>query len=419
MADTRDADSVRSALSRSGLVRAPGLQTDESRSASRLELFFDLAFVLVLAELSGALREDPTLHGAAVFAGLFTTVWWSWLSSTVYANRFDHDDAVYRLLKLASMAAVIGLAATATEATGERAGLFAACSVLLRLVLLLQYLRVHRNVPEARSVTRPYIVATAAGAVLWAVSVVVPLPFTFVLWGLAIVVEVAVPLVATRSATDVPLHLEHLPERFGLFVILVLGESVAAVAHGVHDAKWTAAAVAVGIAAFVLTAGLWWAHFDLAGVGAREMLQGGDGQPGGRAHEAYVLGLLPLCLALAFVGAGIELAILESGQGDVPLGTRLLVAGGVALYLASVALRNSAMTGRWRSGWWWPLTAAALAGLDVLLDLPALVVVGALAALLVAVVVVGIVQRAGSGPEDEPDGEPAGAPAPGEDGRPA
>ncbi len=104
---------------RGDAVRAPELRTDEGRSASRLELFFDLAFVLVVAELAIALREDVTWHGFLVFAGLFATVWWSWVSSTLYANRFDHDDVVYRLFKLGSMAAVVGLAASATERRGS------------------------------------------------------------------------------------------------------------------------------------------------------------------------------------------------------------------------------------------------------------------------------------------------------------
>jgi low temperature requirement protein LtrA len=119
-------------------VRPPDLRTDEERSASRLELFFDLAFVLVVAELAIALREDVSPRGAATFAGLFALVWWSWVSSTLYANRFDHDDVVYRLYKLASMAAVIGLAAAATDATGERYAVFVGCQLLLRAILLLQ-----------------------------------------------------------------------------------------------------------------------------------------------------------------------------------------------------------------------------------------------------------------------------------------
>src|SRR4051794_6521027 len=227
MADSSVARRVLRSVTSAGLVRPPSLSTDEDRTASRLELFFDLAFVLVIAELATALREDVTGRGVAVFAGLFSTVWWAWVSSTLYANRFDHDDVVFRFYKLASMAAVIGMAATATEATGERLTLFAGCQVLLRVVLLLQYARVHRHVEEARPLARTYLVALAVGGLLWAVSIAVPAPACFLLWGLAVAVEVAAPLRSTTASADVPLHMEHLPERFALFVILVLGESVA------------------------------------------------------------------------------------------------------------------------------------------------------------------------------------------------
>src|SRR3712207_840430 len=142
------------------------LKTDERRSASRLELFFDLAFVLVVAELAGGLAEDVSTPGVLTFAGLFATVWWAWVSSTLYANRFDHDDVVYRLFKLGSMAAVVGLAASASEATGTRFVVFVVCHLLLRLMLVLQYHRAHRHVPEARTITRLYLAGAAAGAAL-------------------------------------------------------------------------------------------------------------------------------------------------------------------------------------------------------------------------------------------------------------
>ena len=376
-----------------GLVRPPELNTDEERTASRLELFFDLAFVLVVAELAIALREDVTVHGELLFAGFFTLVWWSWVSSTLYANRFDHDDAVYRLLKLASMAAVIGLAASATEATGERFGTFVGCQLLLRASLLLQYGRAYRHIAHARPIARLYLVGAGVGALLWTVSLVVPRPIGFALWGAAILVEALVPLAATRHSADVPLHVEHLPERFALFVILVLGESVAGIAHGLHDAKWTSSAIPVAVVAFVLTAALWWSYFDVAGARAKRLLNEAGGERSDRRHDVYVFGQLPLALALATVGAGIELAVVQSGQGEVSTGTRLLLAGGVALYLVSMALTDGGMSRGARRGWWWPLVAAVLAGLDAVLELPAVVVVGALAALLVAVLVVGSAER--------------------------
>jgi low temperature requirement protein LtrA len=376
-----------------GLVRPPELNTDERRSASRLELFFDLAFVLVVAELAIALRNDVTLHGELLFAGLFTVVWWSWVSATLYANRFDHDDVVYRLCKLAGMAAVIGMAASATEATGERFGLFVGCQLLLRVTLLLQYRRAYRHVAAARPVARLYLIGTAVGALLWAVSLLVPRPAAFALWAAALLIEAIVPLLATRHSADVPLHVEHLPERFALFVILVLGESVAGIAHGLHDAAWAPSALPVAVLCFVLAAALWWSYFDLAGARAKRLLNEVGGEHSHRSHDVYVFGQLPLTLALATVGAGVELAVVQSGAGEVPAGTRILLAGGVAVYLVAMTITDSGMSRGTRKGWWWPLSAAAVAGVDVVLELPAVVVVGVLAALLVAVVVVGTVER--------------------------
>ena len=380
-----------------GLVRPPDLQTGEDRTASRLELFFDLAFVLVVAELAIELRDDVSPPGALKFAGLFATVWWAWVSATLYANRFDHDDVLYRLTKLASMAAVVGLAASATDATGERFGTFVGCQVVLRGLLALQYARAYRHVVEARPVARLYLLGAAAGGLLWAVSLLVPRPLAFALWGAAVLAEALVPLIATRAPADVPLHVEHLPERFALFVILVLGESVAAVAHGLYDAEWGPSAIPVAVLSFVLAAALWWSYFDLAGARAKHLLNEVGGERSEYTHDVYIFGQLPLTLALATIGAGIELAVVESGRGEVPTGTRLLLAGGVAVYLVSMTVTDTGMSRRARSGWWWPLAAAAVALADIALELPAVVIVGALAALLVAVLVVGTVQRTTGG----------------------
>ncbi|MCW2684712.1 MAG: low temperature requirement, partial [Blastococcus sp.] len=256
-----------------------------------------------------------------------------------------------------------------------------------------QYHRAYRHVPDARAIARLYLLGTAIGAALWTVSLLVPRPVGFALWGAAVLVEALVPLVATRHSADVPLHVEHLPERFALFVILVLGESVAGIAHGLSDATWTPSAIPVAVLSFVLAAALWWSYFDLAGARAKRLLNEVGGEQGDRSHDVYVFGQLPLTLTLATIGAGVELAVVQSGEGEVPAGTRLLLAGGVAGYLVSMTLTDSGMSRGARKGWWWPLAAAALAALDAVLELPAVAVVGALAALVVAVVVVGTAER--------------------------
>jgi len=376
-----------------GLVRPPSLQTDESRTASRLDLFFDLAFVLVVAELASGLRADPTVHGVLLFAGLFTVVWWSWMSSTLYSNRFDHDDVVFRLNKLAGMAAVIGLAASASDATGTYVNAFVLSYVLLRVILLLQYARAYRHVEQARAGIGLYLLGTGAGAVLWSASLAVHGPARYVLWGVGLLLDALAPLLVTAKRIEVPLHMEHLPERFSLFVILVLGESVAAVAHGLHDAKWPSGAVVTAVVAFVLTAALWWSYFDLGGAAAKHMLEEAGGERSTASHDVYVYGQLPLALALAVAGAAMQGLVVES-TGEATTGVRALLAGGVALYLVTVAVTNAGMAGSARSGWWWVAAAAAIAVADALLELPALAVMGSLALLLVVVVAVGSEQEA-------------------------
>ena len=197
----------------------------------------------------------------------------------------------------------------------------------------------------------------------------------------------------TTLRVQVPLHLEHLPERFSLFVILVLGESVAAVAHGVHDASWTADAVVAGLVAFLLTAALWWSWFDLAGAASKHLLDEAGDEGSALPHDVYVYGQLPLTLSLALVGVGVQGLVAQGSAGASP-GARALLSGGVALYLLSVAVTNAGMSRQARSGWWWVALAAGVAAADTLLDVPALVVVGVLAVLLVLVVVVGLDREA-------------------------
>jgi low temperature requirement protein LtrA len=261
----------------SDLIRPPQLQhgqndADKQRTATWLELFFDLAFVLVVAELAAGLRNDLTIQGVLVFAGLFTSVWWAWAGFTFYANRFDTDDIVYRLAKLTAMLAVAGLAASASDATGDLAAQFALCQAALRIVLVCLYLRAYRHVVQARTLIAVYVVAEGLAGALWLAGAVAPAPARYLCWAAAVAAEAAAPVMATLRSAGLPLHFEHLPERFGLFVILVLGESIAAIAVGVHETHWGPATVTVAILGFIAAVSLWWTYFDLAGAGATHTL---------------------------------------------------------------------------------------------------------------------------------------------------
>jgi low temperature requirement protein LtrA len=377
-------------------VRPPDLNQDSNRSATRLELFFDLALVLFVARCADVLAKDETWHGAAVFAALLTVGWWAWASITLYANRFDTDDAVFRLLTLTAMAGVVAMAAAVDKVTESTGLWFVLGYVLIRVVLVAGYARAWRHVPEARSTARLYLIGHGLGAAVWLVSLAVPGPARYVLWGVGVLADVVWPTAAARLKDAVPLHLEHLPERFGLFVILVLGESVAAVVTGLHDGGWKPAVVVTAITAFVVAAALWWIYFDLSGGAAkRRLATEGDVTKHG-VHDFYVYVHLPLALSLAAVAVGLEHAVLHGADDHLSAGTRWVLGIATAGYLLSAAAMQAQLGERIRGALLWPGAGVPLALLIALLDLSPWLTVGLLAVLTVAGVLTGfLLHRSG------------------------
>lgn len=372
------------------LVLPPKLRTEEERTASRLELFFDLAYVLVIAELAQVFTKDLTIHGAAVFVALFTITWWSWVTTTLYANRFDTNDVIYRIAKLGGTVAVMGMAASAQEAVGTKAVIFAASYLATRVLLLALYARAYRHVSEARATIVIYLVGTGVSAIAWTASLVVPANVRYILWAVGVIVEAVAPLIAIRFGGGVPLHLEHLPERFGLFVILVLGESVASVVTAVHDTRWRASSVAMAGLAFLAVSAMWWNYFDLGGAaGKRRLEKDGDDQESGVA-DAYIFGHLPLTLGLAVVAVGIEQYI-DHPTGGLSAFGRWAVPAGVALFLVGTAAVVGGTSGRWRAAWPWPIAAIPLAVIvGVPTGVPPGLTMSAVVAVLLATVLAGM-----------------------------
>ena len=378
------------------LVRPPGVNQESNRSATRLELFFDLAFVLFVARCADLLAKDETWHGGLEFAAVLAVGWWAWASTTLYANRFDTDDAIFRLLTLLGMAGVIAMAAGA-DSISTSGRWFTLAYVLLRLVLVAGYLRAWRHVPDARRTIRPYLLGHAAGAAVWTVSLAVPTPARYVLWGVGVAVDLLGPTLAARLKDGIPLHMEHLPERFGLFVILVLGESVAAAVTGIHDGGWKAGVVVTAGLSFVVAAALWWSYFDLSGGAAkRRLLMEGHERTRQGVHDFYVYAHLPVALSLAAVAVGLEHAILHGSDDHLSAGTRGVLGVGLAGYLASAAIIQAALSRRVRAAVVWPGLGVPLVLVVCLLDLQPPLLTGLLAVIMVAGVATGVAQhRAG------------------------
>jgi low temperature requirement protein LtrA len=305
------------------------------RTATWLELFYDLAFVVAIAILGERLIDDTTWTGLWSFLGYFALLWWLWASHTFYADRYDTDDLVYRLWAAAQMVAVLVMAASLAHGPSESTTVFAAGYAGARLVLLALYWRVYRHVSETRRLVTGYLIGFGAAAVVWLASVFVPDPARFAVWAVALAIDLATPWVVRRQQATVPLDESHLPERFGLFVILVLGESLAAVVAGLSHIGWTTSSLIAAVLGVLLATLLWWLYFDNAegSVVRRRNIEGKTWRPTG-----WIYTHLPLAAALAIVGVALDQAILSAGAGPMPPAQRWLLLGGVSLALVCLAI---------------------------------------------------------------------------------
>jgi len=157
----------------------------------------------------------------------------------VYATRFDTDDMIHRLLTFTMMfaAAIMAMQIPTAFKTGSSG--FAAGYVLARLCLLMLYIRARRHVPEAREMTTLYLSGFGLGALCWLVSLLFPSPQRFILWAAGIGIDFIIPWLGRKTILQkAPLDTSHFPERFGLFTIIVLGETILAVVSGLSDKVW-------------------------------------------------------------------------------------------------------------------------------------------------------------------------------------
>jgi low temperature requirement protein LtrA len=304
----------------------------EVRHATWLELFFDLVFVVAVARLALLLHDDHDLGGFLTFAGLFVCIWWAWISYSYFADLFDEDRPLDRLAQLAAMlgAAVVAvsLSGGVTDDSTVFAGAFAAMFVLLAAL----YAHAGRTAPAARELCRWYVVGSAVGASGWLISMALPAPGRYWLWGVAVVANALIsgPIAYARM-TSPPHQVSHMPERFGLFAIVVLGEGVLAVVNGIESADWDAAAVVTALAGFVVAASVWWVYFGSfdEGVIDRAIASGRHAQV---RSFLYGYGHLLVFIAIAASGVAVELSI-EASVHDaepvvlLPVSLALLVGG--------------------------------------------------------------------------------------------
>lgn len=308
----------------------------QDRTVSFLELFYDLVYVVLVAELAHALAEHVDWQGVGTFAFLFVIVWWSWFNGSTYHDLHGNNDIRTRVFTFLQMVAVAGMAFYAHNALSGGSVGFALSYVAFQLVLTYLWWRTGVHDPEHRILSNPYAFTFLITTVLFLISVVVPTPFRFYLWGLTVVFSLIQPIrqfmrTDERARSQIRRFLEVSPalvERFGLLTIVVLAEVIVGVVQGLADrsyldapAGWTAA---LGM---IVAFSFWGLYFDFV------------------SHRPPVAERLPvsiwlylqlfITMSIAATGAAV-LNVVEHAGAELEPNVRWLLVAAIAVFLLSL-----------------------------------------------------------------------------------
>ncbi|MFF4711383.1 low temperature requirement protein A [Streptomyces eurythermus] len=330
----------------SGAPRPPGPlrrltargREEAHRVASPLELFFDLCFVVAVAQagvqLVHAVAEGHAGTGILDYAMVFYAIWWAWMNFTWFASAYDNDDALYRVVTLVQIAGVLVLAAGVSRAFTDHDFLLVWIGyVIMRLAMVWQWLRAARS---AGGTERATALRYAGGVLLcqvgWLGLVVLPQPARPWVFLVMALVELCVPMYAERKQMT-PWHPHHIAERYGLFTIIVLGETIAAATVAVksalaeHSTPTELLPIAAGGLLIVFAA--WWIYFVVPIHGHLRS-----------RRRAFVWGYghYLVFASAAAVGAGLEVAVEQvTGKAHIStLAASAAVTLPTALYLLTV-----------------------------------------------------------------------------------
>jgi low temperature requirement protein LtrA len=365
----------------------PHGEQPRERTVGPLELFYDLAVVVLVAQAAHHLAGHLTWRGSGEFAAVFTLVWIAWTNGSLHHELHGHEDARARSTFLLQILVLIAMAAFIPEAGGARGAAFAVAAAVLFAVLAVLWLLAARGErPQYRRTSVLFVTGTAACAVLLAATALLPASARVLAWGLldaaylagfaVVILNVAPTRAAALTITD------SLTERFGAFIIIVLGETLTGVVGGLTGQPVTALTMVVGLVAVVVGFGAWWTYFDFAGHRCP--------RPEPVASLQWMFSHLPLTAAIAAMGAAMVSLVDHAHDGRTPAATAWVLCTGAAVVLGTTMLIAASLPAWHRDrGLYRPLSrtcvAVAVACVGVGAARPAPLVLGLALVLLLSI----------------------------------
>ena len=282
--------------------------SESHRASSPLELLFDLTFVvaiaLIAAQLAHSIEAGTALDTLGPYLMVFFAIWWAWMNFTWFASAYDTDDVPYRLLTLLQMGGVLVLAAGVPAAfEGQNYAAVTIGYLIMRVGLVSLWIRAVVQHPAGRTTAIRYAVGISVVQALWVSRLALPEEYLALSFVIIAVLDLSVPPWAERTGSTA-WHPHHIAERYGLFVIILLGESVLASTVGVQEslaAGLSLELVVIAASGLVLLFSLWWLYFSEPA---------GDGLASKRERSfLWGYGHYGVFAALAAIGAGLEVTV--------------------------------------------------------------------------------------------------------------
>lgn len=365
--------------------RAPG--DPERQRATSLELFYDLVFVFAITQVSHLLLEHLDWTGVGQSALVLLVVWWAWNYTTWVTNELDPESPVVRLVLIAVMLASLLMAVAIPEAFGDRALLFAGAYVAIQVGrhLFLTFGAASRGSGERERASRILIWFVFAG-IFWIAGALADGSTRTLLWLIALAIDYGAPLVLYRvpglrrmTGESWTVQTSHFAERFQLFVIIALGESIISTGRTTSVLELTTERVIAFAVAFLTTAAMWWLYFNyVARIAERRLELAGSGRTT-LARDGYTYLHVLLIAGVIVSAVGDELTIAHPGETLHDWELAISVAG-PAIYLLAHSLFRWRLTGS--PGWKRPAGAAACIVIGL--------IGGAFSALVVALLVLAV-----------------------------
>jgi low temperature requirement protein LtrA len=353
---------------------------ERHRASTPLELFVDLSFVVGVSQVAASLHEsiiDGHVRSALVaYPMVFFSIWWAWVNFTWFASSFDTDDVPYRLATLLQIAGVLVIAAGVPRAfTDHDMAITTFGYAITRVGLISQWLRVSR-----RAATRTTAVRFAVGLTIcqtgWLLLLLAPSGARNAGFVVLVAAELSVPVIAERAGPT-PWHPGHIAERYGLFTLIVLGESIlaatVAVQQGVDAGNHVTDLILISVGGLLVVFCMWWIYFDHDAEAMFAEALGDDDSIGSARRLAFIWGYGHFFVfgSAAAVGAGLSVAIDHALRSETvggaghealgELGTGFAVTVPIAIFvLCMFVLHRKSRHLRSPRGWALPVTAVAV-----------------------------------------------------------